>query len=504
MISGIIISLLLFIPFNYSFTDETKDGAVASNFSTAAAKIEKDSWYTIGLVNQQIGYLHSTCYNTEWNGEPAIGFSDLMSMKIKRSSVVLQYTVEEISFMSGEGNFKGFQKISRATGEPTTNIKGIVLEGALVLEKKIQEGESISRRIPLPENYSCFQKEYIAMLSGKPVVGQKRSYRAFDEDKEVFYLNEIEIIDQVRLEQDKNKVSGFVFSLRDERLPSMEMRYTIDETGTIQNCFVRQANLTIEKTDKKTAIASSYGLDNWSLSIPLDITLKNAGRLKTLLLKIETSNTEYLNLFIDDERQKIEKSKDGVFLRIQSLPFDDKDAAILPLPPDKSTAPFLEPGEFIQSNDAGIRELATTIAGDEKNSWVIANKIYEWLRENIKYSLSYGYASAKEVLKTRQGDCSEFAVLFAALSRSLGIPTKVCSGLAYWDWNDKLTGHAWNEVYVGKWVAIDAALRQVHVDATHIKLSDDQLDKDLGRKILFLGIFGQLRFQVVESEFMDE
>ena len=46
-------------------------------------------------------------------------------------------------------------------------------------------------------------------------------------------------------------------------------------------------------------------------------------------------------------------------------------------------------------------------------------------------SMSVGYASAVEVVESRQGDCSEFAVLTAALCRAVGIPAQVVVGIAY-------------------------------------------------------------------------
>ena len=45
-------------------------------------------------------------------------------------------------------------------------------------------------------------------------------------------------------------------------------------------------------------------------------------------------------------------------------------------------------------------------------------------------TLGVGYASALEVARDPQGDCTEHAVLLAALGRALGIATRVVDGLA--------------------------------------------------------------------------
>jgi len=83
----------------------------------------------------------------------------------------------------------------------------------------------------------------------------------------------------------------------------------------------------------------------------------------------------------------------------------------------------------------------------------------------VNKGLSVGYASAVEVAESRQGDCTEYAVLSAALCRAVGIPSRVVMGIAYiekyMEMENRFGGHAWTEAYVGdKWVGIDAAFKE--------------------------------------------
>jgi transglutaminase-like putative cysteine protease len=94
-------------------------------------------------------------------------------------------------------------------------------------------------------------------------------------------------------------------------------------------------------------------------------------------------------------------------------------------------------------------------------------------------SLSVGYASAAEVAVSRQGDCSEFAVLTAAMCRAVGIPAQVVVGVAYVEafsgLQDGFGPHAWAQAYVGgKWVGLDSAFKSSGLggyDAGHIALA---------------------------------
>lgn len=78
-------------------------------------------------------------------------------------------------------------------------------------------------------------------------------------------------------------------------------------------------------------------------------------------------------------------------------------------------------------------------------------------------NLSSALASASEAARTRSGDCTEHAVLLAALLRAQGIPSRVVAGLV---WCDQFAGkkdvfgwHLWTQALVdGRWIDLDATL----------------------------------------------
>ena len=146
----------------------------------------------------------------------------------------------------------------------------------------------------------------------------------------------------------------------------------------------------------------------------------------------------------------------------------------------------IKPTRFLQSDSKDIVELARRAAGDAKDAADAARRIESFVARYItNKSLSVGYATAAEVLESRQGDCSEFAVLTAALCRAVGIPAQVVVGVAYvkeFGGFEGFGGHAWAQAYVGadergqggKWIGLDAAFRSSGrggYDAGHIALA---------------------------------
>jgi transglutaminase-like putative cysteine protease len=130
-----------------------------------------------------------------------------------------------------------------------------------------------------------------------------------------------------------------------------------------------------------------------------------------------------------------------------------------------------KPTRFLQSDDKRIVQLARQAVGDAKDAAQAARQIESFVARYIDdKSMSVGYASAVEVVESRQGDCSEFAVLTAALCRAVGIPAQVAVGVAYVSEFGGLQGfggHAWTHAYVGadergqggKWIGLDAAFK---------------------------------------------
>jgi transglutaminase-like putative cysteine protease len=152
----------------------------------------------------------------------------------------------------------------------------------------------------------------------------------------------------------------------------------------------------------------------------------------------------------------------------------------------------------LQCDDARVAALAKEAVGDAKDSSEAVRRIEAFVAKYIrKKDLSVGYASAAEVAQSRQGDCTEHAVLAAAMCRSAGIPAQVVVGLAYvpsfGSRKDVFGGHAWARAYIGgKWVSLDAALDGF--DAGHIALGCGD-----GEAVDFFGAVGLLgNFKVVE------
>lgn len=126
--------------------------------------------------------------------------------------------------------------------------------------------------------------------------------------------------------------------------------------------------------------------------------------------------------------------------------------------------------------------------------------------------LGVGFASASEVVRSGQGDCSEHAALYAAMLRARGVPSRVVSGLIYADEFMGQRGifgyHMWVQALVEvegvkRWVDLDPTLGGSDAfDATHVAIAISNLSDQEGSNALIAlaPLLGVLEIEVVSVE----
>lgn len=131
----------------------------------------------------------------------------------------------------------------------------------------------------------------------------------------------------------------------------------------------------------------------------------------------------------------------------------------------------------VEADDPAIKSQAKAIVGEEKDAWTAAQKLSKWV--NVTLQKAYGESSdrATDVLQRKVGDCTEHALLFTALARSVGLPARRVDGLVYMGTEGQppaLYWHEWAEVWIGKeWISIDPTFDEPVADATHLALGEE-------------------------------
>lgn len=144
-----------------------------------------------------------------------------------------------------------------------------------------------------------------------------------------------------------------------------------------------------------------------------------------------------------------EGSGDRVELVVDGLPRGRSPAG-----PEHLRASFLV--DFDEPGFAPLREELRSLPGPDPAGASLARLADRWI---ARKSMRRVFDAASAVASRREGDCTEHAVLLAALARMQGRPARVVLGIALADVGGRVAalGHAWTEVHDGtRWATADA------------------------------------------------
>ncbi|MDX1645518.1 MAG: transglutaminase domain-containing protein [Longimicrobiales bacterium] len=155
----------------------------------------------------------------------------------------------------------------------------------------------------------------------------------------------------------------------------------------------------------------------------------------------------------------------------------------------------LQPEPLIQSDDRRIvrraREITAARTRWRQNPKEVARQLTTSIHAMLHKSITFSVPNAVQVLETLQGDCNEHTVLYVAMARALGLPARTAVGLVYV--NGAFFYHAWPEVWLGEWVAVDPTFGQYPADASHIRF----VVGGLAQQVEIVRLIGNLNIEVL-------
>jgi Flp pilus assembly protein TadD len=225
---------------------------------------------------------------------------------------------------------------------------------------------------------------------------------------------------------------------------------------------------------------------------PRGVQITDQRRVSNLVLRVKAKAPGPIDHIKDDIKtadQIVEQKSATELLLTVAARRPGADRAIeLPVT-NAELAPYLKPTREFSSDKKEVIDRAREIAGNDRDAWNVARKLADWTHKNLQWKMVQR-ADAVQTLATREADCSEFSALFIAMARSLGLPARMVSGIAYS--GSAFGGHAWVEVWVGRWIELDPTWGTDFVDATHIRNATNAL--------LTTAALNQMELEVLETK----
>jgi hypothetical protein len=435
----------------------------------ALAATQDDTWMSVQLGGRKIGNMHTT---RQVRGEHVVT-TQTLDIELDRAGSRMKLSTRETDTETRDGKPLAFESRTVASGS-ASEVRGRAgADGKFIVESDVG-GARQSHVIQWPDNALLAEGMRLAEQRSGLAAGTRFTELAF----QVESLDAVRIDSTVGAREHVDLPEGGAELIRIDQvlhLPDAPM-HSVSYIDTDQN--VRKQTLPVLGY-QLTMLACTRACAQ-APNQPADILTHAMARAPSALAPQQLRQGVILKLsalddgaplhFATTDEQQVVAIGNRIELRIAPSSAARSDSAE-PAP----TAADSQANDWLQSDAPEIRKLAREGAGDARSPLEQMQRLEQFVRRFIRTKdLSVGYASALEVAKNPEGDCTEHAVLLAALGRALGVPTRVVDGLAYTDHyagvDHVFVPHAWAQAWIdGHWRSFDAAL--FGFDAGHIALS---------------------------------
>jgi len=481
------------------------DGVAAQEATASRPLIVGESWDIVKMQGAKVGYSHTKIEEITADGRRLLKITNDNRMKIRRFGQTTELRIELVSVESPSGQLVRCQSTMRVGPIPvvtTAEPKG----DKLVLTTKTLGKQQTSELAWRPTYRGFFGPEH-SLLRRPMKPGETRRLKAlipaFNQVAEVT----LEALDyeQTAIGDKQRRLLKVKSSLQLGGSTLESFSWVNDSGETIKTFMAAQQQETLRVTKAEAtgkAAPSSFDLGQFSI-VKLDKPLAAAHSSQKVVYRIELKLGDPEKLFANSTGQELKSLGNGAARLTVIAARPGKDSQNL-LAKQSYEPDDLRPNNMIQSDDKRIVAMADKVAPGETDAWKLARALERKVHTAITAkNFSQTFATAAEVAKSLEGDCTEHSVLLAALCRARKIPARVAVGLVYFPKVQGFAYHMWTEVWIrDRWIPLDATLGRGGIGAAHIKLTDSNL-KGASPYSAFLPVIkvlGQLKLKVESAE----
>jgi hypothetical protein len=342
------------------------------------------------------------------------------------------------------------------------------------VELDIENGGVKSHRsLPLPTDGRVIDDPLSLVLSGSLTPGTSCTIYVLDPSTASFMKNIVQFIGPSKVNIDTKSVAARLVKITDS---TSTTDVFINQKGDVLrvNGIMGIVMLPISKAVALAQPPEKTPATDLAVvtSIQTNPTIEDPEHLARLKIKLQTKTIQEIP---SDGYQTATRSGTDWILDIHPPKIDRN--------PGKSIAEasrekpiWVKPSLNVPSNSQKFKELASQIISKKKDVQSASFAIQMYVYQNMKFNSGIGVLrDATEILTTKEGVCRDFAVLTLTLLRAAGIPARLATGLVNAD--GAFYYHAWTEVWDGvQWIGVDSVTDQAQMSASHVKLSEGNID----------------------------
>lgn len=453
---------------------------------------EGESWYDFQFLGRKVGFTMARDELTQINGKPTVHSHRWSVITVRREQEVVRLEFTTDVYFAPDGTPMRFTQ-TRNEGKEKRALEGY-RDGDVLVVRQDVGGSVQESKIPLKGLRLASSLDVIVARNLK--VGWSLAGQALDEGEGTVQPFDMKVVKKVkRGGKDAFEIVQTLGPLTTTMWMTPEGIVLESDTAPIRAKLVRTTkDKAIEMPDGVLDIFSS-GMFRVPEGIP------QGPKLDRVVVRL-AGRSGARPAFLTGATQKARNKRKSSVELVLTSPAPPSKRTVRPVRGGKGKA-FLSSTPYEPLEDERLKATVQRVVGDERDAWAAAKRINRFVYRHIENkSLAKPFATAVEALESREGDCTEHAVLFSALAKIAGIPTRLVTGLVYVGPARRVFGyHEWVEVYIGgRWVPMDPTFGQDVADATHIKFTEGQSDPDGLREagVVAATLIGDLELSVLE------
>ena len=432
-----------------------------------------DRWYEVYLGESKVGFAHSTMKLVE--GE--VRSESIFEMRIKRAGQVIEMKVAERTSESPDGKIIGFSGETLMAGIPILK-KGWVENGEIVVREK-QFLRETTKRYPLdPQGKMTWGILKLLKEKGFREKGLTYEARVYSPDFGMAKPTRaiIRTLGPAKVSLAEGDIDAFETEIEMvSSVGSLKTSNWLDGEGIAVRTQMQMGGLSIDirQSSEKRAKAEGELKEDFLLDSVISLGSELPPMARRNVFRLRAKDGNLTGITYEGKTQKIRRG-DGRTLEIEVLAEDWKAIRKGKGHPLQVGPEYREANILVDCEDKLVKELAKRAGQGSRSPFETAERLCSFVSRYVsEKNFSVGFASASEVARKREGDCTEHGILLAALGRALGIPSRVATGIVYAKefkgTKNAMVYHMWTQFYLrGRWVNFDSALRKVRCPADRI------------------------------------
>ena len=475
-------------------------------------RVVEDIWNAAHLEGAPAGFVHTTVRQIERDGTRLLHTTTELQLTVRRESDTVTLRMVTGTDETPEGKVLGIS-MRQFLGKQQQLVMTGTVEGD-ELHVRVEGGARLDKRIPWDKDVIGLYRQEHFFGDHKIKPGDTFTYRSYEPTITNVITTRVAARDYeevevrgvkkrlLRVEAIPDRIKASNASLQLPKLVSwVDKQY---RTVRSQVEMPGLGKLVLYRTEAGKAPPTTGAvarLPRLNSLIPIHQRIARPYDTESAVYRITLKDDDDpASAFVQDDRQQVVNIRGNTFelhVRASHGPQPGGQAAA---PPEEC----LKSCYFIKWDDPKVLEHTRRAVGRETDPWAKAKRIESYVYRHIdKKNFTEAFATADQVARTMEGDCTEHSMLAAAMCRAAGLPSRTAIGLVYVDHPRQgpcLGFHMWTEVWIdGRWIPIDATLGRGYVGATHLKITDHSWydTQSLTPLLPVVRVLGKLSIEVI-------